>query len=366
MDGLGGKSFRHTDQGILLSHVQSILDSRFLKSVPEKQKVKLKGGAAVDPDSGLEDKAHVYQRGSKLYNCVLGMVDIVRGTNSYYKLQVLESDKKNTWWVFRSWGRIGTTIGNNKLERMEDLNDAISSFEALYEEKTGNRFFAKEFKKVPGCWYPLDIDYGQEEEAVKKPLVAGSKSKLHKAVQDLVALIFDVDTMKSALIEFEIDTKKMPLGKLSKKQIQSAYKVLSEALEFIKKLENESAEKDATKAEGAVGINARLLDCSNRFYTLIPHDFGMKQPPILDKLDLINCKIAMLDNLSEIEVAYNLLKSEDAEEDKGADPIDKHYKKLKTKIEVIDSESDEYEMIKNYITNTHAATHSNYKLNIVE
>lgn len=65
------------------------------------------------------------------------------------------------WWVFRSWGRIGTTIGNDKLEETEDLNDAIAQFDALYEEKTGNRFTAKEFKKVPGCWYPLDIDYGQ-------------------------------------------------------------------------------------------------------------------------------------------------------------------------------------------------------------
>lgn len=63
--------------------------------------------------------------------------------------------------MFRSWGRIGTTIGNDKLEEVEDLNDAVTQFEALYEEKTGNRFSAKEFKKVPGLWYPLDIDYGQ-------------------------------------------------------------------------------------------------------------------------------------------------------------------------------------------------------------
>jgi len=30
-----------------------------------------------------------------------------------------------------------------------------------------------------------------------------------------------------------------------------------------------------------------LLDASNRFYTLIPHDFGMKKPPMLDNLELI-------------------------------------------------------------------------------
>lgn len=345
---------------------KSKAESRFTKSIPDKQKIKLKGGAAVDPDSGMEDVAHVYERGSKIYNCVLGMVNIMKGTNSYYKLQVLESDKKNSWWVFRSWGRIGTTIGNNKLEETEDLNDAVTQFEALYEEKTGNRFSAKEFKKVPGCWYPLDIDYGQDEEkTAAKPLVAGSKSKLPKPVQELVALIFDVDTMKKSLVEFEIDTKKMPLGKLSKKQIERAYRVLSEALDLLGKMEKPSENKDGASGSTNAAINAQLLDCSNRFYTLIPHDFGMKKPPLLNDLELIKTKISMLDNLSEIEIAYSLLKSED-EENKDADPIDKHYVKLKTKVDVLDKKSDEYKMIENYVTNTHAATHSHYKLGVEE
>lgn len=73
----------------------------------------------------------------------------------------------------------------------------------------------------------------------------------------------------------------------------------------------------------------------------------------------------MLDNLSEIELAYSLLKSED-EEDKGSDPIDKHYRKLKTKVEVLDKKCDEFQMIEKYVSNTHAATHSHYKLVIDE
>ncbi|XP_069975958.1 poly [ADP-ribose] polymerase 1-like [Penaeus vannamei] len=348
------------------SSTKSKFESRFTKSMPEKQKIKLKGGAAVDPDSGLEDKAHVYQGGKKIYNCVLGLVDIVRGTNSYYKLQVLESDKKNSWWLFRSWGRIGTTIGNNKLESKEDLQDALAQFEGLYEEKTGNRFSAKEFNKVPGCWYPLDIDYGQDEEIVKKPTTGGSKSKLPKQVQELVALIFDVDTMKNALVEFEIDVKKMPLGKLSKKQIENAYKVLSEALKLISdKQDTKDDDSDSASSSAQARIKAQLLDCSNRFFTLIPHDFGMKKPPILDDLELIKAKVAMLDNLSEIEVAYNLLKSE-GDEDKDADPIDKHYRKLNTKIDVVDKKSEEFSMIKKYVSNTHASTHGHYKLVVEE
>ena len=65
----------------------------FTKSVPDKVKLKVKGGVAVDPDAGLQDEAHVYRKGSEIYNCVLSATDIQSGKNSYYKLQILESDK---------------------------------------------------------------------------------------------------------------------------------------------------------------------------------------------------------------------------------------------------------------------------------
>jgi poly [ADP-ribose] polymerase len=45
--------------------------------------------------AGLEDTAHVLQVKGEIYNAVLGMVDITRGTNSYYKLQVLKGDKSS-------------------------------------------------------------------------------------------------------------------------------------------------------------------------------------------------------------------------------------------------------------------------------
>ncbi len=90
-------------------------------------KMKVKGGAAVDPDTGLEDEAHVVRQGydakSDLYSVVLGLVDIVRGTNSYYKLQVLKHDTKSTYYVFRAWGRTGS-----KSHSMRPLENPIKYF----------------------------------------------------------------------------------------------------------------------------------------------------------------------------------------------------------------------------------------------
>ena len=44
---------------------------------------------------GLEASAHVIEEKGDIYNAVLGLVDIVKGTNSYYKIQALEKDTKN-------------------------------------------------------------------------------------------------------------------------------------------------------------------------------------------------------------------------------------------------------------------------------
>lgn len=43
--------------------------------------------------TGLERSAHVLEKGGKVFSATLGLVDIVKGTNSYYKLQLLEDDK---------------------------------------------------------------------------------------------------------------------------------------------------------------------------------------------------------------------------------------------------------------------------------
>uniref|UniRef100_A0A8C0JP24 Poly [ADP-ribose] polymerase n=1 Tax=Canis lupus dingo TaxID=286419 RepID=A0A8C0JP24_CANLU len=315
----------------------------------KRMKLTLKGGAAVDPDSGLEHSAHVLEKGGKVFSATLGLVDIVKGTNSYYKLQLLEDDKESRYWIFRSWGRVGTVIGSNKLEQVPSKEEAIEHFMKLYEEKTGNAWHAKNFTKHPKKFYPLEIDYGQDEEAVKKLTVKpGTKSKLPKPVQDLIKMIFDVESMKKAMVEYEIDLQKMPLGKLSKRQIQAAYSILSEVQQAVSQGSSDS----------------QILDLSNRFYTLIPHDFGMKKPPLLNNADCVQAKVEMLDNLLDIEVAYSLLRG--GSDDSSKDPIDINYEKLKTDIKVVDRDSEEAETIRKYVKNTHATTHNAYDLEVVD
>jgi hypothetical protein len=69
--------------------------SRFLSNPDAKIKLKIKGGAIVDPETELEDEAHVLcePKTNDPYSVILGMVDILKGTNSYYKLQIIQHDK---------------------------------------------------------------------------------------------------------------------------------------------------------------------------------------------------------------------------------------------------------------------------------
>lgn len=319
--------------------------SKFEKSSSGKVKLQIKGGGTVDPDSGLTDCAHVYQKGKDKYTATLGITDIQAKKNSYYKLQILKHDISEKYWLFRSWGRIGTTIGDSKLENM-NLYDCIKKFEDLYEEKSGNRWENRNhFVKVPQKLYPIDIDHGDDEDT-SKLLDSDIKSNLPTPVQNLIRLIFNVENMKKVMLEFEIDMDKMPLGKISKKQIQNAYSVLTELQELIKK----------STPERTV-----LIDASNRFYTLIPHNFGVSGPKILETLEEIQTKCEMLEALLEMEIAYSLLHGKT---DQTKNPLDSHYEQLKTKIDVLDKSSKEYEVIQQYVKNTHAATHSYYELEI--
>lgn len=66
-------------------------------------------------------------------------------------------------WIFRSWGRIGTTIGGFKTQEYDSLSQAKSDFKMYYEEQTGNPWGRSkdEFVKMPGKKVPIDVDYGQ-------------------------------------------------------------------------------------------------------------------------------------------------------------------------------------------------------------
>lgn len=90
----------------------------------------------------------------------------------------------------------------------------------------------------------------------------------------------------------------------------------------------------------------------------------MKKPPLLNDADSVQAKVEMLDDLLDIEVACSLLRG--GSDDSSKDPIDVNYEKLKTDIKVVDRDSEEAEVIRKYVKNTHATTHNAYDLEVVD
>lgn len=68
----------------------------------------------------------------------------------------------------------------------------------------------------------------------------------------------------------------------------------------------------------------------------------------------------MLESLMEMEVAYSMMQSV------GKSDVDHYYAQLRADIEVLEKTSEEYQIIEKYVRNTHAKTHSNYQLQIVD
>ncbi|XP_057662196.1 poly [ADP-ribose] polymerase-like [Diorhabda carinulata] len=315
--------------------------SVYIKSIPDKVKMTIKGGAAVDPVSKLENCAHVYEEGIDKYTIVLGLTDIQLGKNSFHKIQLLEADDLSSYWIFESWGRIGTNIGDNITRYMISLDYAKNTFTTCYKEKTGNQWKNRDnFKKMPNKMYPIDIDYAEDD--LQKFEIVESPSTLPTKVQELIRMIFDIKAMQKLMVEFELDTQKMPLGKLSKAQIQKAFGVLKELQDLI----------------AANARRANFIDASNRFFTFIPHSFGLGIPDVLDNEDAIKKKLEMLNSLEEIQLAFSLMQTSNQS-------VDNCYSTLNTDIVLLDPNSEEFAIILEYVRNTHGATH-NFKLNIEE
>ena len=142
-------------------------------------------------------------------------------------MQLLEHDTTNNKYsIWFSWGRLGTTIGSTKTEPFSNLSRALKEFENKFYQKTHNRwadYVAGAFAKYGGSYFPLDIEYEEDEDLSEASEIP---SVLHPRVQELVKLIFDTDTMNKAMLGMNLDTQKMPLGKLSQSMIKAGYSIL--------------------------------------------------------------------------------------------------------------------------------------------
>jgi poly [ADP-ribose] polymerase len=140
--------------------------------------------------------------------------------------------------------------------------------------------------------------------------------------------------MKRTMMEMEIDLDKMPLGALSRAQIEKGYKILSD-LSLV--LQDDDMDQ-ATKQQ-------RILSFSNQFYTIVPQNFGshgMSDKHLIDSMEKLLKKRELVETLLEMEIAVSLSKGDSGSD---ANPIDASYKKLKADIKPVDKTAREFKLV---------------------
>ena len=327
-----------------------------------EKSVKFTGKAIVDSSLASLKKAEVYSEGSDVYDIMLNQTNLKNNNNKFYAIQLIQSlsGSSKNFSVFTRWGRVGLSGQCSTQGCGSDLTLAKHRFETKFYDKTHNNWDERNmFQHVPGKYDMVDIDYGEDEDMDVDSEVKPKKeseieakeddvaSKLHSSLQSFIEFICDVKAFESIVKEMKYDTKKAPLGKLTKDQITAGFSALLKIEQLIKtgKLGNE------------------LIEACNTFYTRIPHSFGMSRPPVINNNGDVKKKIGLLEALGDIEIAVTLIKGSTK---KDVHPIDQHYLGLHCELEPLSRISEEFKLVEKYTLQTHGPTHTQYKLLVVD
>eukprot|EP00741_Cyanophora_paradoxa_P001709 tig00000498_g1659.t1 len=337
-------------------------------SSPAVKKVVRKGRAVVDEHAPDKESYHVYDDGTHVYAVMLNQTDItygVSGHNKFYVIQLLEHDKQpGKFAVFTRWGRVGVA-GQQATKACSSIEAAKAEFNAKFKDKTSN-VFGQAFTHKKGKYDLIEIDYGVDQgdedelDAAKakvaaagagKPAGPAAECKLEPRVKSLVELISNRTMFEQTLVSMHIDVGRMPLGKLSKRQIKEGYFILKQIEDLL--------------AGRPVESGATLEDLSSKFYMKIPHDFGFgRRPPVINSGKLLDEPLKLLAVLADMEIAQEIIG--DSDSDAGLHHLDRTYRALKADIVPCDPSSKDWHLVDKMVRNTHAPTHSSYSLELLE
>ena len=163
-------------------------------------------------------------------------------------------------------------------------------------------------------------------------------------------LIFNQQYFTATMADLNYDVNKLPLGKLSNSTILRGYQALKDISTLL---------GDASLAESKYGVSyqSAIEQLSNAFYSLIPHAFGRNRPPIIQNQDMLKHEIDLLDSLSDMKDAANIMKKEPKDVE-SINALDRQFKGLNlNEMTPLENNSTEFAELKNYLLETKGSTH---------
>ncbi|KAF3919977.1 hypothetical protein AA313_de0209398 [Arthrobotrys entomopaga] len=288
------------------------------------------------------------------FDASLNQTNIGNNNNKFYILQLLQ--KGSVFAVWTRWGRVGEG-GQNKLMQGYDLAGALKEYNKKFKDKTGVTWEDRLKADRPNKYTYLEKDYAPPDEENKKPKKEEDEDvvecKLPDQTQTVMNLIFNKDFMQQSMANLNYDSRKLPLGRLNKNTLSQGYNQLKAISEALAANSNRSA----------------LENLTNRYYSIIPHDFGRNRPRVIDNDRTLKDEIELVQSLGDMAIAEKIMKEVEYAEDSQGNrihPLDKQYASLGLlETTPLEYESKEYEMLRDYFHKTHGQTHYHIRAKVV-
>ncbi|KAJ5591917.1 uncharacterized protein N7459_002286 [Penicillium hispanicum] len=290
-----------------------------------------------------------------IWDATLNQTVSAKNNNKFYRLQILFSKSDSKYITWSRWGRVGER-GQSALLGDGSLSAATYLFQRKFKEKSGLKWEDRLGNPKAGKYTFIERNYEEdedEEEPVKKENGDDQKPKvesaLSKPLQKLMSFIFNADHFLSAMASMSYDAQKLPLGKLSDRTLKAGFSILKELSELI-------TTPDLANSRYGVGYATATENLSNRYFTTIPHAFGRNRPPILSSDAQIKKEIELLEALTDMDVANEIMKDSKAAE---INELDRQFQSLgMEEMTRLDPKSTEYSELATYLSNSRGATHS--------
>lgn len=243
----------------------------------------------------------------------------------------------------------------------------MKNFEKKFKDKSGLKWADRGEKPKPGKYVFVERSYepdSDEEDDDEDSTKAGAsrerstysppKCTLEPQVKALMELIFNQQYFEATMASLNYDSKKLPLGKLSKATITRGYQALKDLSDLL--------EDSSLAAQYELSAPAAVEHLSNLYYSTIPHDFGRNRPPIINTQALLKREIELMESLTDLKDADLIMKKEKATDD--VHVLDSRFKGLgMQEMTPLARDGDEFSGISDYLLKTTGQTHSvNYEV----
>lgn len=262
-----------------------------------------------------------------IWDATLSQTVAANNANKFYRVQLLVG-ANSKYFAWTRWGRVGehgqsACLGDGGLEA------AMQQYEKKFKDKSGLKWANRLDTPKNGKYTFLERNYeedDEEEEPVKKEKTIkeeddepAPESALSKGLQNLMSFIFNKQNVLDTLAAMSYDANKLPLGKLGDRTLKSGFSVLKEISELM--ITPALAHERYGQPYGDA-----LETLSNRYFTLIPHVFGRHRPPTLNTNAQIKKEIDLLEALTDMDVANEIMVSSKEHDD--IHPLDRQFQGL--------------------------------------